>query len=567
MKESWNELSQDEQRPLLKRMTPEQLAQQFDISVENFAKLKAFITNIPQETVAPVRKSHNPPKALILNARRDLSFFEANSELIDNSIDEWRKKGAKQPLIIKMNYDLDVLTGEFEDNAGGMNEEDVYKVFIPGESTNTDLSKTVIGSFGMGAKKAIFRLSDGAKVVSCTSDAFSVTSAVPEKWEQESDWSTADGRCESIGIGKTRFYFLKLVMPPTVEDIAELTKRIGRIYAPLIRGDLGEAPIEIQVNGVHVKASPRIGFSGAKGATPRTYEFSHVFPNLSNSGESVPVKVKLTVGLLPALPGSAANREEDWGIDAYGNGRLIQAYLKKEIGFGKPGLGANTQSSKFIRGELFITGHSLGIPWDTHKREYLADHEVSRWIEKQIFQRLKDYARIADNFAWSDSSVRQTEQAQVFSGQIPVVDADAELKSDDRPTWAFAPPEKRKARKAASKGSSTSPTANAEPTSPVSVPPTESTDASTETEDQATDVELTLIMGESEKLRLMDRFGAANDDELAAVISDCLNSGVAYRLTPDQLKAALALFELQDHVELSEALASEMISSLSQGQS
>ena len=124
--------------------------------------------------------------------------------MFDNSIDKWRNEGAKRNLAINVDYDLDLLTAIYSDDAGGMEERDVYKVFIPGETTNRDFGKSVIGSFGMGAKKGIFRLTDGAKIVSCCSPKFSATSEVPEGWESSPNWETLDGRAEPIGEGKTK---------------------------------------------------------------------------------------------------------------------------------------------------------------------------------------------------------------------------------------------------------------------------------------------------------------------------------------------------------------------------
>ena len=262
---NWDALTQDQQKTLLTTMPVETLAARFNRPAELFKRLDEYLKAIPPETSSESR-NHYPPKALILNARRDLSFFEANFELIDNSIDEWRKNGGNNTLKIEMYYDLELLTGEFEDDAGGMAEADVYKVFIPGESTNSDYSQSVIGSFGMGAKKAIFRLSDGAKVVSCTSDEFSVTSAVPERWEAEKEWRTTSGRSQAIGKGKTKFYFLKLILPPTIEDVSELNKRVGQVYAPLLRGDGGNETIEIRINKVDITPASGIIFSGAAGS-------------------------------------------------------------------------------------------------------------------------------------------------------------------------------------------------------------------------------------------------------------------------------------------------------------
>ena len=551
--QNWDALTQDQQRTLLTTMPVAALATQFNRPAELFKRLEEYLKAIPAETSSESR-NHYPPKALILNARRDLSFFEANFELIDNSIDEWRKNGSSNTLRIEMNYDLELLTGEFEDDAGGMAEADVYKVFIPGESTNSDYSQSVIGSFGMGAKKAIFRLSDGAKVVSCTSDEFSVTSAVPERWESESEWRTTDGRSKAIGKGKTKFYFLKLILPPTIEDISELNIRVGQVYAPLLRGDAGNKKIEVVINKVEVKPATGITFSGAAGAEPRTYKYTHTFTNLVNSEQDVQIHVRLTVGLLTGLPGTKTGRGEDWGIDAYGNDRLIEAFLKKQIGFDKKGLGMGNQATKLIRGELHIDGHSIGIPWDTHKREYLPDHPVSLWIAQIVRPRLQDYLKLAGAFS-SDTEVRQKELSKPFKGVTVSCDATSGLIAEThRPKWTFKPPTPAATSTFVAAGPSASPI-----TIPKDIQLEGDESDETDLDTTISTTEISLVLSDQDKASLIERFAANDDDQLSAAIVDCLLNGVAYQLEPEQLQSAIAFFEVKDNAELSEVLASEMV--------
>jgi len=97
---TWESLTTDEQRTLLRTLEPPVLSNQFKRPEEFFTHLHEFYDNLPQETSKPERKVHNPPKDLIMSARRDLSFYEANYELFDNSIDEWRKRGAEKELYI-----------------------------------------------------------------------------------------------------------------------------------------------------------------------------------------------------------------------------------------------------------------------------------------------------------------------------------------------------------------------------------------------------------------------------------------------------------------------------------
>jgi hypothetical protein len=431
-----------------------------------------------------------------------------------------------------------------------MDEADVYKVFIPGESTNDDYSKPVIGSFGMGAKKAIFRLSDGAKVISCQEATFSATSSVPEKWDRSPFWRTMDGRCPPIGIGITRFYFLKLLFPPTLSDVSELNKRIRLTYGPLLREQKNGRRVRVWVNDTGVDAPGPIEYSGALGVEPRTYEFTHLFKDLLKTGLDVRLNFLFTCGLLTKLPGQGAGREQDWGIDVYGNGSLIQRYLKKEFGFGVKGMSMQVAGAKFIRGELLILGHSLGIPWDTHKREYLGDHEVSHWIKRAIQPRIKDYFTHAGRLA-GDTVLRNTELTKPFTAAISVhgIDPDTavEIPNDARPTWKL---------KSTQPIPLPPPPTSGEPDGTTSV----TDDDTSSSETTVAEVEVPLSASDIAALAL--RFALGNDEELGSAIGDCLLAGVAFRLRSDELRAALSTLMVETPAELSEKIKLQLLKRL-----
>src|SRR5947209_10430881 len=145
---NWDDLPTADQRKFLDEFDDAVLAQRYERPKDYFMHLRAFFASIPEQTSKPERRAHNPPKDLIVSARRDLSFYEANFELFDNCIDEWRRRGSRKELHISVEYDLELLTGKYEDDAGGMEEKDVFRVFIPGETTNRDFAQNVIGSFG-----------------------------------------------------------------------------------------------------------------------------------------------------------------------------------------------------------------------------------------------------------------------------------------------------------------------------------------------------------------------------------------------------------------------------------
>ncbi|BDU70859.1 ATP-binding protein [Mesoterricola silvestris] len=550
---TWESLTTSEQRAILNEHDFPTLAKTYNKDISFFLGLRTFFANI-QPSAGAEAKDHAPPKALVLNARRDLSFFEANYELIDNSIDEWRRGGKIADLKIKINYDITLGVGEFEDNAGGMDDETVYKVFIPGESTNDDLSKPMIGSFGMGAKKAIFRLSDGVRVVSCKSADFSSFSEVPEGWEKDPTWKTLDGRTDAIGVGLTRFYFLRLILPPNLDDISVLRARIGEIYAPILRGNEGGKKVQISVNKSPVVAVPQIVYSGADGVEPRTYIFQNTFKNLVNSGQDVELKFELTVGLLTHQPGEGTNREKDFGIDVYANGRLIQKYLKDEFGFGTTGLGKNTVGSRFVRGELHISGHSLGIPWDTHKREYFKDHEVSIWLRTVIRPFLVQYGQVSGTFA-TETEHRNTELVKAFTGipaTVPVSPYSPIIPEEHRPAFKFD----RRAVKS-KKPSAADPSTTA--TSPTNESEDTSGEGTTSEMEPPADRQITISLAPADFENLCATLGAQDEDSLGVIVYDCLTAGIVFPLNANEFSNCLRIFKVSDSTKLSEAVKNYLV--------
>ncbi len=554
----WKTLATSEQRTLLEHNTDEELVDKFNQDVLFYSDIRKFFSEIPSQTIQAVPKPHFPPKELIITARRDLSFFEANFELFDNSIDKWRTLGMKNSLNIELAYDINHSIGRYRDNAGGMNENEVYKVFIPGETTNNDFSKPVIGSFGMGAKKGIFRLTDGAKVVSCTSDEFSATSEVPEKWEQTPSWETLDGRAEPIGFGCTEIYLYKLFDPPSQSDIDELIKKASQVYGPLLKGDDETPKINISVNGVPVTSPRSINWSGAESARPRIYDYTHTFRNFLDTGRNVQLNVRFVCGLTQKSTGRALDKESDWGIDVYGNGRLIEPHLKDVFGFGTSGLGKNSPGVKYFRGLLFITGHSIGIPWDTHKRQYLQDHIVSAWLKQHLRKIIKSYYNISSRFASDTTKRKDILEGSVFEGSPDVykISPGGGISDDMLPKWIYGK------TSTSNKTTNSPPSQNETDDKNTGDDSDESNAVLGETDDTSLVVEIPFAQSDFSKQ--LERFSAADDEELATAISDCLISGIAFQLSKKELDSALSAFHLEDPIELSDLLKEQLIKKIGQ---
>src|SRR5436305_247691 len=105
----WDSLPTEDKRVMLRGVSASNLSKQFGKPTTFFHQVKNFFDSLPEEVTKPSQETHYPPKDLITSARRDLSFYEANFELIDNSLDEWRRRGAVNNLLIEIDYELDLL--------------------------------------------------------------------------------------------------------------------------------------------------------------------------------------------------------------------------------------------------------------------------------------------------------------------------------------------------------------------------------------------------------------------------------------------------------------------------
>lgn len=514
--------------------------------ITDFRQLRGKIPNDKESTT----KTHNPPKGIILSARRDLNFREANYELIDNSIDKWVVEGKTHELVIDIEYNLDQNTGIYTDNAGGFEPDNVYKVFIPGETGNDDFTKPVIGSFAMGAKKAIFRLSSGARVISSKTEESGCYCFVEQGWEFTPDWDTKEGICESIGKGVTKIFFVNLNDPPDEDQIDQLREGIAVTYYPILCGWEYERnhQVIIKVNGIPIEGKYETNLAYTPGAEPRIYQFKRKFHNPISAklDDMIEIQARLFVGLKRSRKDTG-----DFGIDVFGNGRRFDTDLKAEFGYGKRNLSAKTQANQFLKGFLSLTSHSVLIPWDTHKREYQGETEVARWLEKQISPIIKaynsvvQYATASDRKELSHEVLRDAELPEDFEPEV--IEATSSLPNTKlvKELW-----------KDLQKVSN-----DCEEDSDDEESVTEDVDnlASQDDEDDFTRIELILETCEIENL--CARFGLESEEFLADTIKAGLLEGVYIPLEKEVFQKACEIFNCpEDPSELSLEVYQSLIS-------
>jgi hypothetical protein len=223
----------------------------------------------------PDRVSAFPTKRFFVEMlTRDISLEDAVLDLLDNCIDGVvRTKGAsavnreKQPYAgfhAHLSFDQDHFL--ISDNCGGISRELAEKsAFMLGrpkrgpKQKDVDADLPTVGVYGIGMKRAIFKMGRYSEVKSTTAhDSFRVT--IPEKWfGDESDWELPISDVGKPGKGGTDIRIEKLDKAVSrrfakTGDFQELfSKMVGQHYSLII-----QKGFEVKVNKEKVTPSPLV---------------------------------------------------------------------------------------------------------------------------------------------------------------------------------------------------------------------------------------------------------------------------------------------------------------------
>lgn len=404
----WSKLSHEQRVQALARNTHAQILKDYFLPDKDE---DAFRARIDQEKAlwdvgnidTKFKKRGKPPtKDVVLGAWRDLDRSEAILELIDNSIDAWNHRRKLYPkktadelnIYVRVDTALGQLT--YEDNAGGVAEDSLDHLIVPGYSATTPDSAT-IGSYKTGGKKAIFRLATAARIstrywspTGSSDDVFSIQ--LDEEWMNnvnEYSYSYTTAKKDSFDSGQTK-YVLQLreepVSAPWYESPdshkairADIQRRYGLL---LIRNP----NIHIYFQDLHHQITPNeesFKFAGTHDnrVDIRPQRIAFTF-DMEYLGKKYPVTAEITLGCRTT---TGTSNNDNWGFDLYGNDRLFVEHDQDTFAEFVPGGAAKGA----IRGIVNIRGPNIFIPWDTHKRHLNKDTELVRILTKH--QAVKEF--------------------------------------------------------------------------------------------------------------------------------------------------------------------------------
>lgn len=135
-----------------------------------------------------------PTKNLFISILvRDISIRDAVSDLLDNSVDgalSVRTDGNYQGLWVKIEFNPENKTIVIQDNCGGIDSDVARKyAFQFGRPEGAETLKHSVGVFGIGMKRALFRLGNYFSVESIAKDSSFQMEVDVGKWKNDPVWN------------------------------------------------------------------------------------------------------------------------------------------------------------------------------------------------------------------------------------------------------------------------------------------------------------------------------------------------------------------------------------------
>lgn len=336
---------------------------------------------------------------------RDIELVPAIVDLVDNCVD-----GAKRQLAqsnghaddsatdlsaFRVAIALDKDSFTIEDNCGGIELRDAVRyAFRFGRLEDVEPVEGEVGQFGVGMKRALFKLGEQFDVTSVAQNSrFELEVDVPEWLEKPEPWSFplssrseqgANGDQVGTTVRVTRLH--RSVAKEFGEErfVQRLREQIEFRHQEAIASGL-----TVELNGYKLMSKP-IGLLVADGLVPRVVD-----KDLFADGQSV--RLRLYAGFVELADEGADTDDPDrfTGANLAGwyvvcNGRMLLFADKSRLtGWGVEVADYHPQYRRF-RGYAYLSGSSAAMPWNTAKTAVDEDSPIWQLVRNEIVTALRE---------------------------------------------------------------------------------------------------------------------------------------------------------------------------------
>jgi hypothetical protein len=310
---------------------------------------------------------------------RDIDLVDAIADLFDNCVDGARRM---KPIGKYDGLHLRIKTSPSEftiiDNCGGIPVDVArFYAFRFGRPEGMPSTKHGIGQFGIGMKRALFKLGKKFLVESTTKDASFKIRVDVDEWKKSEEWNFSFEQLEEGQRNRAEHCGTKIVVTELNEGIANsfglenFKNRLREKLEAKHRETMAKG-LEVRLNSVQLRFTPSVLLQHRDELRPAFFEKSY-----SKFGVS-PVSVELWVGLSNSDPTAAG-----WYI--YCNERLVLGPNQNEVSGWGDGLPRFHNQYGRFRGYVYFDCDDPNLlPWNTTKNGVEADSELYRAVRQQM---------------------------------------------------------------------------------------------------------------------------------------------------------------------------------------
>lgn len=352
---------------------------------------------------------------------RDIELVPAIVDLVDNSVDGAKRQLAQNPPVAPHETsgrdDDDAAAGVhdaredlsghrvaiavspdsfvIEDDCGGIELLDAVRyAFRFGRLEDVEPVEGEVGQFGVGMKRALFKLGDHFEVTSIAANSrFILDVNVPDWLEQPEPWSFplkshseqgANGDRPGVTVRVTGLHRSVAAEFGEERFMQRLRDQIEFRHQEAIT-----AGLTVELNGHQLRSRP-VGLLVADGLVPRVVD-----KELSSDG--VTVRLRLYAGFVELSDEGADTDDPDkfsggslagWYIVC--NGRMLLFADKSRLtGWGQEVADYHPQYRRF-RGYAYLSGNSAAMPWNTAKTAIDEDSPIWQLVRNEIVAALRE---------------------------------------------------------------------------------------------------------------------------------------------------------------------------------
>jgi hypothetical protein len=355
---------------------------------------------------------------------RDIELVPAIIDLIDNSVDGAKRLAAVKPVkskrvkgkggltampsegidLSRHHIDIQIEGQRFliEDNCGGIElDRAMEHAFRFGRPEDFDPIEGEVGQFGVGMKRALFKIGQHFSVESVAPKSrFKVSVPVAEWLADEDHWSfplelAEVGQKNPLKALETKIEVSELLPSVSSEFEEEAFLQRLRYQIEFSHQAALASGMSVKLNGHPLRSRP-----------PTLLASGSVKPRVVSKkvkGDGLEVDMRLYSGFAKLQDEGADTDDPDRfsGVSLAGwyvicNGRMLLFADKTRLtGWGIEVADYHPQYRRF-RGYVYLTGNSAAMPWNTAKTAVDEDSPIWREVRKEIVGALRE-ARTAIN--------------------------------------------------------------------------------------------------------------------------------------------------------------------------